>query len=82
MGLLEQTEDRKGRWPTRRHLGQRRVERDDRPVTHGVIQTDVFDHLLAIRPSFARRVHQRPGSADLAALGSRDQAAPAGGITG
>ncbi|MEY3073089.1 MAG: hypothetical protein RLZZ353_1285 [Actinomycetota bacterium] len=42
----------------------------------------MFDHLLAILPSFALRVHQRPGSADLAALGSRDQAAPAGGITG
>ena len=51
-------------------------------VTYEGIQADVFDHLLAILPSFGLRVHQRPGSADLAALGSRDQAAPAGGITG
>lgn len=46
MGLLEQTEDRKGRWPTRRHLGQRRVERDD--------DLDYLAHNLAERVAAAR----------------------------
>lgn len=32
------------------------------------IQADVFDHLIAILPSFELRLHQRMGSGDLAGL--------------
>jgi hypothetical protein len=55
MGLLEQTEDRKGRWPTRRHLGQRRVERDD--------DLDYLAHNLAERVASARSGLLGPGDA-------------------
>lgn len=55
MGLLEQTEDRKDRWPTRRHLGQRRVERDD--------DLDYLAHNLAERVASARSGLLGPGDA-------------------
>ncbi|MGA0831072.1 MAG: hypothetical protein ACO3RG_06565 [Nitriliruptoraceae bacterium] len=55
MGLLERTEDRKGRWPTRRHLGQRRVERDD--------DLDFLAHNLAERVASARSGLLGPGDA-------------------
>jgi hypothetical protein len=55
MGLLERTEDRKGRWPTRRHLGQRRIERDD--------DLDFLAHNLAERVASARSGLLGPGDA-------------------
>lgn len=55
MGLLEQTEDRRDGWPTRRHLGRRRVERDD--------DLDFLAHNLAERLASARSGLLGPGDA-------------------
>lgn len=55
MGLLEQTEDRRDGWPTRRHLGRRRVERDD--------DLDFLAHNLAERVASARSELLGPGDA-------------------
>ena len=53
MGLLERTADRRGRWPTRRHLGQRRLERDD--------DLDFLRHNLAERIASTRVALLAPG---------------------
>jgi len=47
------------------------------------IQSDIFDHLLAILPEFGLRVFQNPGGADMRALGPAlvGQAAPTGAAT-
>ncbi|HTN31526.1 MAG TPA: mechanosensitive ion channel domain-containing protein [Pseudomonas sp.] len=41
------------------------------------IQSDIFDHLLAILPEFGLRVFQSPGGADLRAWSEAQQQAPA-----
>ena len=38
-------------------------------VDYETIQSDIFDHLLAILPEFGLRAFQAPGGADMRALG-------------
>ena len=40
------------------------------------IQSDIFDHLLAIAPEFNLRVYQAPSGSDVRALGQRINAEP------
>ena len=47
MGLLERTADRRGRWPTRRHRGQRRLERDHDLNLVLASQSELYDLLGA-----------------------------------
>ncbi|MBP9536146.1 MAG: mechanosensitive ion channel, partial [Pseudoxanthomonas sp.] len=41
---------------------------DTRWAVYEGVQSDIFDHLLAILPEFGLRVFQQPGGADLRAL--------------
>jgi miniconductance mechanosensitive channel len=43
-------------------------------VNYEGIQSDIFDHILAIIPEFGLRLFQAPSGRDLRALGSRSQA--------
>lgn len=51
--------------------------KDTRFVIHEGIQSDIFDHLLAVITDFGLRVYQSPSGVDIAGLASRStQAAP------
>ena len=45
------------------------------------IQSDIFDHLLAIVPEFGLRVYQQPAGSDLASLSVSAQTRPLGDTT-
>src|SRR5690606_30952655 len=48
-------------------------------VPYEAIQSDIFDHMLAILPEFNLRVFQHPSGADMRQMGTEDAAARAKG---